>query len=71
MMRDPATGQPHTAHTTQPRAGRAGQPARPASTGLGNGRLADVAPTLLALMGLKQPAAMTGRPLLRTGARGS
>jgi arylsulfatase A-like enzyme len=31
---------------------------------LSDGRLADVAPTLLALMGLAQPAAMTGRSLL-------
>jgi 2,3-bisphosphoglycerate-independent phosphoglycerate mutase len=30
------------------------------------GRLADVAPTLLALMGVEQPAEMTGRSLLQT-----
>jgi 2,3-bisphosphoglycerate-independent phosphoglycerate mutase len=28
-----------------------------------NGRLADIAPTILKLMGLKQPAVMTGVPL--------
>jgi 2,3-bisphosphoglycerate-independent phosphoglycerate mutase len=65
MMRDPATGGPHTAHTTNPvpvlLAGG------PPGTTLAEGRLADVAPTLLALMGIPQPAAMTGRPLLRQG----
>ncbi len=60
MMRDPETGGPHTAHTTNPvpvvLAGRPG--AR-----LHDGRLADLAPTLLALMGLDVPAEMTGTPL--------
>ena len=32
---------------------------------LADGRLADVAPTLLDLMGLEQPAEMTGRSLIR------
>ena len=56
-----ADGSPHTAHTTNPvplvltRAG-----ARLAS----GGRLADLAPTVLALLGLEQPAAMNGRCLL-------
>ena len=36
-----------------------------------NGRLADVAPTLLALLGLKQPEAMTGRPLIAAESRRS
>ncbi|MBB5690867.1 2,3-bisphosphoglycerate-independent phosphoglycerate mutase [Roseomonas alkaliterrae] len=64
MMRDPATGGPHTAHTTNP------VPAilmgGPAGARLADGRLADIAPTLLALLGLGQPAAMTGASLLRT-----
>jgi 2,3-bisphosphoglycerate-independent phosphoglycerate mutase len=34
--------------------------------GLHDGILADLAPTLLALMGLAQPAAMTGRSLILT-----
>jgi 2,3-bisphosphoglycerate-independent phosphoglycerate mutase len=62
-MRDPASDQPHTAHTTNrvPLLLVNG----PASVaGLANGRLADIAPTVLALMGLERPAAMTGRPLL-------
>jgi 2,3-bisphosphoglycerate-independent phosphoglycerate mutase len=65
-MKDPATGGPHTAHTTNP------VPAMllggPAGAALADGRLADIAPTLLALLGLAQPAAMTGRSLLRHGA---
>ena len=60
MMRDPVTGGPHTAHTTNPvpvlLAGRPG-------VVLHDGRLADLAPTLLSLMGLDVPAAMTGRSL--------
>jgi 2,3-bisphosphoglycerate-independent phosphoglycerate mutase len=63
LMRDPETGQPHTAHSMNP------VPVilvnGPASIrALHDGRLADVAPTILALMGLKQPAAMTGRSLI-------
>jgi len=64
MMRDPETGGPHTSHTTNPVPVVLVNPP-PGVTGLENGRLADVAPTLLALMGLEQPAAMTGRALLR------
>ena len=66
MMRDPETGGPHTAHTTNPvpvlLTGRPGAVLRD------GGRLADVAPTLLALLDLRQPAAMTGRSLLATDA---
>ena len=69
LMRDPGTGEPHTAHTTNP------VPVvlvngPPGVSTLDNGRLADIAPTLLALMGLKPPEAMTGHPLIHTlGAR--
>ncbi len=67
MMRDPATGQPHTAHTLNPVPLLLVNP--PAGiVGLEDGRLADIAPTLLQLLGLRQPAAMTGRPLLRRAA---
>ncbi|HUC19747.1 MAG TPA: 2,3-bisphosphoglycerate-independent phosphoglycerate mutase [Acetobacteraceae bacterium] len=61
LMRDPVTGGPHTAHTTNP------VPVLLVGAGaarLRDGRLADVAPTLLSLMGLEQPAEMTGRSLL-------
>jgi 2,3-bisphosphoglycerate-independent phosphoglycerate mutase len=63
MMRDPATGGPHTAHTLNrvPVMLQGG----PAHAMRADGRLADVAPTLLALLGLPQPAAMTGQCLLR------
>jgi 2,3-bisphosphoglycerate-independent phosphoglycerate mutase len=58
MMRDPDTGGPHTSHTTGP------VPLLLMGGGdvaLADGRLADIAPTLLALMGLPKPgaAAMT------------
>ncbi|GGE37189.1 2,3-bisphosphoglycerate-independent phosphoglycerate mutase [Primorskyibacter flagellatus] len=62
VMVDPVTGGPHTAHTTNlvPVALIGG----PAGAGLRAGRLADLAPTLLALMGLPQPEEMTGESLL-------
>jgi len=64
MMRDPVTGGPHTSHTTNPvPVFLTGSTA----TALHDGRLADIAPTLLALMGLAQPAEMTGQALF--GAR--
>ena len=62
MMKDPATGGPHTAHTLNlvPVVLVGG----PTGAALAKGRLADVAPTLLSLLGLKQPEAMTGHSLL-------
>ena len=68
MMRDEATGQAHTAHTLNPVPQVLVNPP-PGIVGLVDGRLADIAPTLLALMGLEQPRAMTGRSLLRTAQR--
>src|SRR3954470_454591 len=62
MMRDPVTGGPHTSHTTGP------VPLLLMGGGevaLADGRLADLAPTLLALMGLPKPAQMAGVSLLR------
>lgn len=62
LMVDPVTGAPHTAHTTNPVPVMlvGGQAAA-----LADGRLADVAPTLLALLGVMQPPEMTGGSLLR------
>lgn len=62
LMVDPQTGKPHTAHTTNvvPLMLIGGQ-----ATALADGRLADIAPTVLALMGLEQPAEMSGQSLLR------
>ena len=64
-MVDPVTGGPHTAHTTNPvpiywvtkdARGRR----------LRNGGLADLAPTLLSLLGLPAPPEMTGRSLIES-----
>jgi 2,3-bisphosphoglycerate-independent phosphoglycerate mutase len=61
VMRAPDTGEPHTAHTTNPvpvlLAGVAG-------VALLDGRLADIAPTVLSLMDLPKPEHMTGTSLL-------
>jgi len=66
MMHDPVTHQPHTAHTLNR------VPflyvGRPASV-RGGGALQDIAPTILALLGLPQPAEMTGRSLVDLAAR--
>jgi 2,3-bisphosphoglycerate-independent phosphoglycerate mutase len=61
VMKDTTTGQPHTAHTTDPvpfiLVGGVGK----LRTG---GCLADVAPTVLQIMGIEQPKEMTGTSLL-------
>src|SRR5262249_21708229 len=63
LMRAPETGGPHTAHTTNP------VPLLLAGTRnyslLPEGRLSDIAPTLLELMKLAKPAEMTGASLLQ------
>ena len=62
MMRDPLTGQPHTAHTVGPvPLVYVGERAH--ATLRSGGALRDVAPTLLDLLGLPKPAEMTGRSL--------
>ena len=61
-MHDDQTGQPHTAHTLNVvPCVYVGRPA----TLRGGGALQDVAPTLLALMGLPTPPEMTGRSLVQ------
>jgi 2,3-bisphosphoglycerate-independent phosphoglycerate mutase len=62
LMKDPETGGPHTAHTTNP------VPVLLMGGGastIQDGRLADLAPTMLELMGVAQPAEMTGRSIIR------
>jgi 2,3-bisphosphoglycerate-independent phosphoglycerate mutase len=66
LMFDVATDQPHTAHTTNR------VPVilvgAPAGAALRDGRLCDVAPTLLAMLGLPKPSEMTGDSLVDRGA---
>src|SRR5205085_10277091 len=62
MMRDPDTGEPHTAHTLNPVPFVIVNPPG-AVARVEVGRLADVAPTLLDLLVLPKPAAMTGHSL--------
>jgi 2,3-bisphosphoglycerate-independent phosphoglycerate mutase len=66
LMRDPQTGEPHTAHTTFD------VPIivvnAPRNMKLASGRLADVAPTLLDLMGLAKPGQMVGHSLIERAA---
>lgn len=60
---DPATGEPWTAHTTNPVPFILinGDPSWKLAEG---GRLCDIVPTLIDIMGLDQPEAMTGHSLL-------
>jgi 2,3-bisphosphoglycerate-independent phosphoglycerate mutase len=62
-MRDPETGEPHTAHTLN-LVPLVMVNAPPWVAGLRDGRLADVAPTVLKLMDLAQPSEMSGQPLI-------
>ena len=66
VMVDPETGGPHTAHTTNP------VPVilfgGPDGAALRQGRLADLAPTLLQLMDIPTPPEMAGTSLLQSGA---
>ncbi|WP_420861612.1 2,3-bisphosphoglycerate-independent phosphoglycerate mutase [Algirhabdus cladophorae] len=62
MMIDPETGGPHTAHTLNPVP--VALVGGPDGVQLNNGRLADLAPTLLHLMGIKKPDEMTGKNLI-------
>ncbi len=63
IMTDPATGRPHTAHTTSPVPFILFNAAEGTSLREG-GVLADIAPTLLELMGLDKPKEMTASSLL-------
>jgi 2,3-bisphosphoglycerate-independent phosphoglycerate mutase len=62
FMADPTTGQPHTAHTTNPVPLILFDPKFKGNLAK-NGTLADVAPTLLAMLEIKPPHEMTGHDL--------
>ena len=69
LLIDPATGEPHTYHTTFP------VPFILASEFRGElhsgGSLRDIAPTILGCLGIEKPSEMTGRDLRSTAAGGS
>jgi 2,3-bisphosphoglycerate-independent phosphoglycerate mutase len=65
LMKDPATGGPHTSHTTNP------VPVVVMSSfhkSIKDGSLADLAPTVLDLMGIPIPREMTGHSILHADA---
>ena len=74
QMHDPETGSAHTAHTLYPveciivdeamKDAATGSATEPSPALRNDGRLADVMPTCLALMGLEKPDAMTGESLI-------
>jgi 2,3-bisphosphoglycerate-independent phosphoglycerate mutase len=63
QMIDPATGRPHTAHTSNPVPFVLVDEASRGASLREGGALEDVAPTMLGLLGLDKPADMTGRDL--------
>jgi len=69
QMIDPESGGPHTAHTTFDVPLIVVEPGLEGCTLRTGGRLADIAPTLLELMGLPIPEQMTGEPLLSLAAQ--
>jgi 2,3-bisphosphoglycerate-independent phosphoglycerate mutase len=64
LMFDSATGQPHTAHTTNPVPFILVDPDKRFGTLRSGGSLQNVAPTILAILGIEKPAEMTGESLL-------
>jgi 2,3-bisphosphoglycerate-independent phosphoglycerate mutase len=64
QMVDPETGEPFTAHTTNPVPLIVVDDAQRGKTLADGGRLCDLSPTLLHAMGIPQPSEMTGRNLL-------
>ena len=64
QMKSPATGEPQTAHTNFTVPLYIVSSALQSAKLRGDGRLADIAPTLLQLLGVAQPADMTGRSLI-------
>jgi 2,3-bisphosphoglycerate-independent phosphoglycerate mutase len=63
MMTDPATGGPHTAHTTNPVPFIVVSENAKQYTLKPNGSLRDISPTMLGMMGIDEPKEMTGTDL--------
>jgi 2,3-bisphosphoglycerate-independent phosphoglycerate mutase len=64
LMKDPMSGQPHTAHTLNPVPLIYVNDADPKAKIADGGRLCDIAPTMLEILGVPAPAEMTGRSLI-------
>jgi 2,3-bisphosphoglycerate-independent phosphoglycerate mutase len=62
QMVDKESGQPHSAHTTNPVPLLYAGGDKPLDAG---GSLSDLAPTVLAMLGVGQPVEMTGRSLIK------
>ena len=65
QMINPETGGPHTAHTTYDVPLIVAEPGLEGKSLREGGRLADIAPTVLALLGLEKPKEMTGESLIQ------
>ena len=63
MMIDPATGGPHTAHTTNPVPFIVVSEDAAQFSLRADGSLQDISPTVLGMLGFGQPAEMTGKDL--------
>ncbi len=70
LMYDPVTGQPHTAHTTNPVPLILFCPAHRFALSA-TGALENIAPTILEILGIAKPATMTASSLLTLRAEGS
>jgi 2,3-bisphosphoglycerate-independent phosphoglycerate mutase len=66
LMRDPVSGQPHTAHTLNPVPLAYVNDADRNERIVEGGRLCDIAPTMLEVLNLPKPTDMTGKSLLAT-----
>ena len=65
QMIDPVSGGPFTAHTTNPVPVIVIDPEKPKQELRETGRLCDLCPTMLDMMGLEQPKEMTGESLIK------
>jgi 2,3-bisphosphoglycerate-independent phosphoglycerate mutase len=66
MMIDPATGGPHTAHTTNPVPFIVIAEDAQQYSLKPNGSLRDISPTILGMMGINEPKEMTGTDLRKS-----